>query len=80
MARPVRIVTSSFATLEDVKPPYNLRHPSPEENLSLARSILETAAAFKPDLVLLPETFKMAGIPGSNIKQIAEPIPGRHLA
>lgn len=76
MPRPVRIVTSSFATFEDVNPPYNLRHPSIEENLSLAQSILETAAAFKPDLVLLPETFKMAGLPGSSIKANAEPVPG----
>ncbi len=52
MPRHVRIVTSSLATLEDVNPPFNLRHPSVDENLSLARSILETAAAFQPDLVL----------------------------
>ncbi len=76
MPRHVRIVTSSLATFEDVNPPFNLRHPSVEENLSLAQSILETAAAFKPDLVLLPETFKTAGLPGSAIKAQAEPVRG----
>ncbi len=76
MPRHIRIVTSSLATLEDVHPPYNLRHPAVEENLSLAQSILETAAAYEPDLVLLPETFKMAGLPGSGIKDHAEPVSG----
>ena len=76
MSNTIRIVTSSFATLEDTRPPYNLRHPDPEENLRTARSILETAAAYKPDLVLLPETFKLAGLPLSKVKEIAEPVPG----
>lgn len=76
MPRHVRIVTSSLATFEAVNPPFNLRQPAIEENLSLAQSILETAAAFKPDLVLLPETFKTAGWPGSEIKANAEPVPG----
>lgn len=76
MPRHLRIVTSSLATFEAINPPFNLRYPSVEENLSLAQSILETAAAFKPDLVLLPETFKVAGRPGSEIKNDAEPVPG----
>lgn len=76
MPKNLRIVTSSFATLEDVLPPFNLRHPNPDENIRLAQSILETAAGFQPDLVLLPETFKLAGISARNIPEIAEPIDG----
>ena len=76
MSRKIRIVTSSFATLEDTRPPYNLRHPTPEENLRTAQLILETASAYKPDLVLLPEAFLLAGMPLSKVKDIAEPIPG----
>lgn len=76
MPRTARIVTSSFATLEDTRPPFNLRHPDPQENIQLAQSILNTAAGFQPDLVLLPETFQLAGMPGTMIKEIAEPIPG----
>ena len=63
MSRIVRIVTSSFATLEDTRPPFNLRHPTLEENLRTAESILQTAVAYKPDLVLLPEAFPLAGMP-----------------
>ena len=76
MPRIIRIVTSSFATLEDTHPPFNLRHPSPQENIDLAKSILDTAAGFQPDLVLLPETFKLAGMPGSMLREVAEPIDG----
>ena len=76
MSRKSRIVTSSFATLEDTRPPYNLRHPTPEENLRTAQLILETASAYKPDLVVLPEAFLLAGMPLSKVKDIAEAIPG----
>ncbi len=76
MSRIIRIVTSSFATLEDTRPPYNLRHPTLEENLHMAQSILQTAAAYKPDLVLLPEAFPLAGMPLSKVKDVAEPLPG----
>ena len=76
MSKIMRIVTSSFATLEDTHPPFNLRHPSPQENIDLAKSILDTAAGFQPDLMLLPETFMMAGMPGSMLREVAEPIDG----
>jgi predicted amidohydrolase len=76
MSNMIRIVTSSFATLEDTRPPFNLRHPTLDENLRTARSILETAAAFKPDLVLLPEAFPLAGMPLSKVPEVAETIPG----
>lgn len=76
MPRIIRIVTSSFATLEDVHPPFNLRHPDPQENIQLAKSILQTAAGFHPDLVLLPETFKFAGMLGSKVRDVAEPVDG----
>jgi beta-ureidopropionase len=76
MSRIVRIATSSFATLEDTRPPYNLRHPTLDENLDTAESILQTAVAYKPDLVLLPEAFPIAGMPLAKVKEIAEPVPG----
>src|SRR6476659_6538405 len=76
MSRIVRIVTSSFATFEDTRPPYNLRHSTLEENLHTAESILQTAVAYKPDLVLLPEASPIAGMPLSKDKEIADPVPG----
>lgn len=76
MPKYLRIVTSSFGTFEAITPPYNLREPNPEENIERAISILDTAKSFNPDLVLLPETFKMAGIGSANIKEIAEPLSG----
>ena len=76
MSRNVRIVTSSFATLEDTRPPFNLRHPTLEENLRTAESILQTAVAYKPDLVLLPEAFPIAGMPLAKVPEVAEPVPG----
>ena len=76
MPRKVRIVTSSFATLEDTHPPYNIHPPTVEENIELAKEIVETANSFKPDVVVLPETFKTAGMPMEGIKKNAEKIPG----
>ena len=76
MLKKVRIVTSSFATLENTKPPFNIHPPQPEENFNLAREILEAAGAFKPDLVLLPESFMWAGRSFENIRETAETIPG----
>jgi len=67
---------SSFATLENTKPPFNIHPPQPEENFNLAREILEAAGAFKPDLVLLPESFMWAGRSFENIRETAETIPG----
>ncbi len=76
MSRIVRIVTSSFATLENTKPPFNIHPPQPEENFNLAKEILEAAGAYRPDLVLLPESFMWAGRSFENIKETAETIPG----
>lgn len=76
MPRIIRIVTSSLGTFEAVSPPFNIREPEAEENINIALSILESAAAYKPDLVVLPETFKLAGMGTGKIKEIAEPISG----
>jgi predicted amidohydrolase len=75
MSRIVRIVTSSFATLENTKPPFNIHPPSPEENLNLAKEILDAAGSYHPDLALLPETFLWAGRSFENIRETAEIIP-----
>jgi len=77
MARLIRIVTSSFATLENTSPPYNIRKPSCEENLELASLILDAAAGYHPDIVLLPETFKTAGKSLETCQTDAETIHGK---
>lgn len=78
MARKVKVVTTSLATFEDAKPPYNLRHPEPAENLRLGLSLVDAAGAQKPDLIVLPETFIAAGIPlqPGALVSVAQSIPG----
>jgi hypothetical protein len=72
MPKIVRIITSSLGTLEQVTPPFNLSVPRFEDNVKRASDILEAAARFQPDLVLLPETFGLAGMPASQIPKVAE--------
>ena len=72
----VRIVTSSLGTLELVSPPYNLSVPRLEDNVKRASDILHAAVSYRPDLVLLPETFAFAGMPASAIPAVAEEIDG----
>jgi beta-ureidopropionase len=76
MARLVKIATTSIATLENTAPPYNLRHPDPQDNLKLGLSLLEAAGEQGVDLACLPEGFMAAGCPGSEIAANAQPIPG----
>ena len=76
MPRRIKIVTSSFATFENTNPPYNIHPPTPEENISLAKQIIETGNSFNPDVIVLPETFKLAGMSGEMTSQNAESIPG----
>lgn len=61
MTRAIRIATTSLATLENVAPPFNLRHPSRQENLERGLSLLEAAGAAGADLACLPEAFTGAG-------------------
>jgi beta-ureidopropionase len=76
MARIITVATTSMATLEDYAPPFNLRHPSPRENLERCLDMLDAAGRQKPDLALLPETFVAAGLPSGSIRSVAEAIPG----
>lgn len=76
MSRIIKIVTSSLGTFEAFPPPFNLREPDSSENLNLVKSILESAVPYKPDLVLIPETFKTAGMKEGKIKAMAETING----
>jgi len=76
MPRKIKIVTSSFATFENTHPPFNIHPPKPEENVALARQIIETAISYQPDVIVLPETFKFTGIPLAMVDEIAEPVPG----
>jgi predicted amidohydrolase len=70
--RTARIVTSSLGTLEQVTPPFNLSVPRFDENVQRASEILEAAVRYQPDLVLLPETFAMAGMPSFEVRKAAE--------
>jgi predicted amidohydrolase len=72
MSKIVRIVASSLATLEQVAPPFNLSVPQREDNFKRAADILKAAAHFQPDLVLLPETFALAGMTASEMAKAAE--------
>ncbi len=76
MSRIVRIVTSSQATLEQVHPPFNIRIPALEENVRLAEEILTAAMTYRPDIVVLPETFALAGMSAAEIDGVAEPVGG----
>ncbi len=78
MSQKVRVATTSLATFEDVKPPYNLRYPDPRENIALGLSLLDAAGSQKADIALLPETFTAAGLPYERgaLAKVAETIPG----
>jgi predicted amidohydrolase len=74
--RMVKIATTSLATLEDTAPPYNLRYPDPADNLRLGLAMLDGAGAQGADLAILPEGFVAAGLPGSRLPEVAEPLDG----
>ncbi|MBK8022831.1 MAG: carbon-nitrogen hydrolase family protein [Chloroflexi bacterium] len=78
MPRRIRVATTSLATLEDVKPPYNLRNPTPQENLERGLAMLEGAGAQGVDLAVLPESLLSAGLPYEHaaINAAAQTIPG----
>jgi beta-ureidopropionase len=76
MARTIKVVTSSLATLEDTAPPYNLRPPDPRDNLRRGLELLDAAGRQGADLACLPEGFMAAGLPGDRLRGLAEPIPG----
>jgi predicted amidohydrolase len=76
MGGTVRLATTSLATLEDVAPPFNLRHPRPTENLELGLSLLEAAGSAKADLACLPEGFTAAGLPAEVLPSVSEPLAG----
>jgi beta-ureidopropionase len=78
MPRKISIATTSLATFEDVTPPYNLRHPSKQENLDLGLSLLDAAGKQQVDLACLPEAFTTAGMlyAASTFANVAEPLDG----
>lgn len=75
--RKVRIGITSLATLESIRPPYNLKEPLVSENLRLGLSLLDAAGANKVDIAVLPESFPYAGIDGKHISEVAEIFPGQ---
>ena len=76
MSRIVRIVATSLGTLEPVAPPFNLSVPRMEDNVRRASELLQAAARLQPDLVLLPETFAVAGIPSTGFAAAAQELDG----
>jgi predicted amidohydrolase len=76
MTRIAKIATTSLATLEDTAPPFNLRYPDPADTRKLGLSLLDAAGAQGADLALLPEGFIAAGLPATQIPDIAEPLDG----
>lgn len=71
-----RIATSSLGTLEAVQPPFNLATGVPAENLQRGLAIVETAGRGRADIVCLPETFVLAGVPGAQRADYAETLDG----
>eukprot|EP00854_Cymbomonas_tetramitiformis_P013294 gene13294-15710_t len=59
----IRVATSSLATLEATRPPFNIKTPDIDETIQSAISLVKSAAAAGADLVVLPETFAYAGLP-----------------
>lgn len=78
MPTTIRVATTSLATFENVKPPYNLRNPSPKENIERGLSLLDLASKQGADIAVLPETFPAAGLPyeAETLMSVAESIPG----
>ena len=79
MSRFVRLAVTSLATLEDTAPPFNLRHPDPQDTLKLGLRMLEAAGQGGADLACLPEGFMAAGLPAHTIPKFAEPLDGPSL-
>lgn len=79
MSRFVRLAVTSLATLEDTAPPFNLRHPDPQDTLELGLRMLEAAGQGGANLACLPEGFMAAGLPAHTIPKFAEAIDGPSL-
>lgn len=76
MRNSTRLATVSLATLEAVRPPYNLRDGNPAENRERGIEIADAAGHQRVDLVCLPETFTLAGM-GAVRADYAEPLEGQ---
>ncbi len=80
MSKPVRIATTSMATLEAISPPYNLSEPDPAATLARGLALIDAAGAQKADLVCLPETFATAGLTSQRSAEFAEAADGPSFA
>jgi len=67
MARYVRVVSIALQ---------HRRAPTVEENRHYVHRLMKQAAAEQPDIVVLPETFTLVGVPYASVAEVAEPIPG----
>ena len=67
MARHVRIATVALL---------DRGGPTVEANRERIAALIEQAAAEKPDIICLPETFLEQGVSFTDLAQVAEPIPG----
>lgn len=50
--------------------------PTVEDNRERMRGLIEQAAAEKPDIICLPETFLELNVEFDQLSQVAEPVPG----
>jgi len=50
--------------------------PTVEDNITKAGRLIDQAAADRPDIVCLPETFACLGVPHERAAEVAEPVPG----
>jgi beta-ureidopropionase len=67
MARNVWIATTAF---------HHAGGPDRQANIARAAALIDVAAAHRPDLICLPETFPSMGVAYGHIREVAEPVPG----
>ncbi len=67
MSRKVRVATAALLSVGG---------PTVEHNRERMVALIEQAAAEKPDIICLPETFLEQGVAFRNLAQVAEPLPG----
>ena len=67
MSRKVWVSTTAFC---------GAHGPTREDNIARAARLMDRAAADRPDVICLPETFPTVGLDRPNAEDAAEPVPG----
>ena len=58
--------------MEQVAPPFNLAIPSLDQNMQRAEQLVRAAGESRAELCVLPETFRLCGIPYAELPDHAE--------